>query len=71
MGGFGEAKIAPKSILDVLFNGTFFEHVFELFFRCFLEWRHAFRLAVAQSKRMSAILDDGPKNIKKLLNFEG
>ena len=70
MGGFWEAKITPKSSFCDAFSGSFSKPDFLLIFNGFSEWRHAFRLAVAQSKRISAILDDAPKNVKKLVNFE-
>ena len=66
MEGFWEAKIVSQIVFGgVLFN-VFFGCVFVLIFDGFLEAPHAFRLAMAQSKRMSAILDDDPKGIKIL-----
>ena len=69
-GGFWEAEIAPGSKFGMFFGRSFSKPKISSIFARFWEWRPSIRLAVAQSKRMSAILDEGPKNIKKSPNFD-
>ena len=69
-GGLWEAKLAPKSSFFVFRGVAFSRRRFCQNFSAFFKWRHAFRLAWAQSKRMSAISDEGRKSNKKSMKFE-